>query len=103
MPAMPSFAGALGDQDVADLANYVRASFGNKATPNTTPGMVAAWRSTLSLPVYASASARSFDCPQVGQGSSGNFDASVIAGLGRELSQRSVAYAHLVCRLLLEK
>src|SRR5262245_57428268 len=96
MPAMPSFAGALSDQDVAGLANYVRTSFGNKATPNATPNMVAAWRSTLSLPVYASASARSFDCPRVGQGSSGSFDASVIAGLGRELSQRSVAYAHLV-------
>jgi mono/diheme cytochrome c family protein len=94
--AMPSFAGALGDQDVADLANYVRTSFGNRAAPSATPSMVAAWRSTLSLPVYASASARSFDCPQVGQGASGNFDASVIAGLGRELSQRSVAYAHLV-------
>jgi hypothetical protein len=58
--------------------------------------MVAAWRSTLSLPVYASATARTFDCPQVGQGGSASFDPNVIAGLGRELKQRSVAYAQLV-------
>jgi Cytochrome c, mono- and diheme variants len=94
--AMPSFAGSLGDQSVADLANYVRTGFGNEASPNATPSMVAAWRSTLSLPVYASASARTFDCPSVGQGGSASFDPSVIAGLGRELSQRSVSYAQLV-------
>src|SRR5262245_11264788 len=94
--AMPSFAGSLSDQDVADLANYVRTSFGNKAASNATPRMVAAWRATLSLPIYATASARSFDCPQVGQGSSGSFDANVVAGLGREMSQRSVSYAQLV-------
>jgi hypothetical protein len=58
--------------------------------------MVAAWRSTLSLPVYASASARTFDCPQVGQGASPGFSPSVIAGLGRELAGRSVSYAQLV-------
>jgi len=96
MPAMPSFAGSLGDDGVADLANYVRTSFGNQAPANATPSMVAAWRSALSLPVYASATARTFDCPQVGQGGSASFDPNVIAGLGRELSQRSVAYAHLV-------
>jgi mono/diheme cytochrome c family protein len=94
--AMPSFAGSIADQGVADLANYVRTSFGNEAPPNATPSMVAAWRSTLSLPVYASASARTFDCPRVGQGGSASFDPSVIAGLGRELSQRSVSYAQLV-------
>src|SRR5262245_36553271 len=70
MPAMPSFAGSLSDQDVADLANYVRTSFGNKAPANATPSMVATWRSTLSLPVYASAAARGFNCPDVGQGGS---------------------------------
>jgi mono/diheme cytochrome c family protein len=96
MPAMPSFGGSLGDQGVADLANYVRTSFGNQAPANASPSMVAAWRSTLSLPVYASATARTFDCPQVGQGGSASFDPNVIAGLGRELSQRSVAYAQLV-------
>jgi mono/diheme cytochrome c family protein len=94
--SMPSFAGSLGDQAVADLANYVRTSFGNGAPPNATPSMVASWRSTLSLPIYASASARTFDCPNVGQGGSASFDPSVIAALGRELGQRSVAYARLV-------
>ena len=96
MPAMPSFAGSLSDQDVADLANYVRTSFGNKAPANATPSMVATWRSTLSLPVYASASARGFNCPDVGQGGSASMDPNLIASFGREMSQRSVAYAHLV-------
>jgi mono/diheme cytochrome c family protein len=94
--AMPSFAGALGDQAVADLANYIRTSFGNEAPPNATPDMVASWRSTLSLPIYASASARTLDCPSIGQGSSGGFSSNVVAGLSREMSQRSVAYAQLV-------
>ena len=67
-----------------------------RGLPERHPSMVAAWRSTLSLPVYASASARTFDCPGVGQGGSASFDPSVIAGLGRELSQRSVSYAQLV-------
>ena len=68
LPAMPSFAGSLNDGDVADLTNYVRTSWGNKAAPNATRALVATWRATLSLPVYASDAARRFDCPSVGQG-----------------------------------
>ena len=96
IPAMPSFAGSLDDGDVADLANYVRTSFGNKAAPNATPEIVATWRSTLSLPVYASDAARRFDCPSVGQGASADLDPGLIAALGGEMAQRSVAYATLV-------
>ncbi|HEX9302710.1 MAG TPA: c-type cytochrome [Casimicrobiaceae bacterium] len=42
--AMPSFAGQLTDQQIADLANYVRTSWGNVAPPNATPAMVAKLR-----------------------------------------------------------
>ena len=36
---MPAFAGQLSDQQVADLANYLRTSWGNAAAPNTTAAM----------------------------------------------------------------
>jgi mono/diheme cytochrome c family protein len=98
LPAMPSFAGALGDGDVADLTNYIRTSFGNTAAPNVTPALVASWRKTLALPVYASDAARRFDCPTVGQGGNPDMDPALIAGLGGELAQRSVAYATLVSK-----
>lgn len=41
---MPPFAGQLNDQQIADLANYVRTSWGNNATPNATAPMVAKLR-----------------------------------------------------------
>ena len=36
---MPAFASRSSDQQVADLANYVRTSWGNAAAPNTTAAM----------------------------------------------------------------
>ncbi len=80
--AMPSFAGRLSDQQVSDLANYVRTSWGNKASPNATPAMVAAWRATANVPDYGTQSASAFSCPKVG-GAPGNTgpDASVVASL----------------------
>jgi mono/diheme cytochrome c family protein len=36
---MPAFASLLSDQQVADLANYLRTSWGNAAAPNTTAAM----------------------------------------------------------------
>jgi mono/diheme cytochrome c family protein len=43
MQAMPGFAGKLNDKEVADLANYVRATWGGQA-PNITPEAVKALR-----------------------------------------------------------
>ena len=37
--AMPSFAAQLDDQQIADIANYVRSSWGNTAAPNVTAAM----------------------------------------------------------------
>jgi len=42
---MPSFAATLSDQDVADIANYVRSGWGNHAPTNATPALVASIRS----------------------------------------------------------
>jgi len=42
--AMPAFNIQLTDQQVSDIANYVRTSWGNTAAPNATPPMVAKLR-----------------------------------------------------------
>ena len=41
---MPGFAAALSDQDIADIANYLRTSWGNHAPTNATPALVASLR-----------------------------------------------------------
>jgi len=93
MAAMPSFAGSLSDQDIADVANYVRRSWGNDAPANATADLVATWRSSLALPVYASNTARSFKCPTVGPET---LDPNLLAALGAEMKQEAVDYARLV-------
>lgn len=65
---MPSFAGRLSDQQVADLVNYVRTSWHNGGTANATAAMVAAWRATANVPDYGTQQASAFDCPKVGGG-----------------------------------
>ena len=39
--AMPWFRGALTDQQISDVINYVRSNFGNKYKDKVTPAMVA--------------------------------------------------------------
>ena len=41
---MPSFASQLDDQQIADIANYIRTSWGNTAAPNATASMAAKLR-----------------------------------------------------------
>jgi mono/diheme cytochrome c family protein len=41
---MPSFAAALSDRDIADVANYLRSGWGNSAPMNATPALVASLR-----------------------------------------------------------
>ncbi len=38
--AMPSFGGHMSDRQIAELANYVRTSWGNTAAPDATASMV---------------------------------------------------------------
>lgn len=64
--AMPSFAGRLSDRQIADLENYVRSSWGNRAAPNATPQMVASWRGIAEVPEYGTQTALSFKCPEIG-------------------------------------
>jgi hypothetical protein len=58
--------------------------------------MVAAWRPGLALPVYASAAARTFDCPNVGQAGSATLDPTAIAALSGRISGRPTAYGTLI-------
>ena len=44
---MPAIAGQLKDQDIADIANYIRTSWGNVAQPNATAAAVAELRATM--------------------------------------------------------
>ena len=44
---MPSFSNRLNDKDIADLANYIRTSWGNTAAPNATAVAVAKLRATM--------------------------------------------------------
>ena len=44
--AMPAFATELTDQQVADIVNFVRTSWGNRAAPNATSALVARMRAS---------------------------------------------------------
>nr|WP_321983055.1 c-type cytochrome [uncultured Lichenicoccus sp.] len=66
--AMPRFGGALGDQELADLANYIRTAWGNGAVPNATPTFVRALRATAPVGLGGSIAARLFGCPKIGEG-----------------------------------
>jgi mono/diheme cytochrome c family protein len=73
--AMPSFAGALDNHDMAAIANYTRVSWNNNASANATPAGVAGLRALATDDVTGAGgtnAARAFGCPKVG--------ASLIAG-----------------------
>lgn len=55
---MPSFAASLSNEDVADIANYVRITWGNKAAPDATPQMVASWRKQVKTPAAPKTAAK---------------------------------------------
>jgi mono/diheme cytochrome c family protein len=48
--AMGSFADSLNDDQIADVANYVRTAWGNTGTPNATPWAVGNWRKNAERP-----------------------------------------------------
>lgn len=53
--AMASFANQLSDDQIADVSNYIRTSWGNQAPPNAAPWSVASWRTKADAPTTASA------------------------------------------------
>ena len=63
---MPAFAGALDDQQVADISNHIRTDWGNNGVPDTTAKLVAALRHGNSAGAGGTEAARAFDCPAVG-------------------------------------
>jgi cytochrome c553 len=67
--AMPSFAGALSNGEMAAITNYVRTAWGNAASANATPALVASLRSIAGPEVTGAAgtnAARARHCPKVG-------------------------------------
>ncbi len=64
--AMPGFAGALDDQQVADISNYIRTSWGNTGVPDTAAKLVTSLRRGNSVGAAGTEAARAFDCPAVG-------------------------------------
>jgi mono/diheme cytochrome c family protein len=100
---MPSFAGRLSDAQIADVANYVRTSWGNQADPNASAAMVAAWRATVAVPDFGTQAAAAFDCPRIGgaPGAAGPQPATVatlsaiLQGGNRNLPELIAAYERM--------
>ena len=64
-PAMPSFAARLSDQQIADVANYVRTSWGNQGVPNASPAQVMRLRGIAVVPAMADAESDALGCPHI--------------------------------------
>ena len=64
-PAMPSFATQLSDQEIADVSNYVRTSWGNQGTASTTPAQVKALRGVALVPFGGDEAADALGCPRI--------------------------------------
>jgi cytochrome c553 len=67
--AMPSFAGALSNGEMAAIANYVRTAWGNAAPADATPALVGSLRSIAGPGVTGAGgtnAARARNCPKVG-------------------------------------
>jgi mono/diheme cytochrome c family protein len=60
--AMASFSNSLSDEQIADIANYVRTAWGNDASPNATPWGVDGWRKYAQSPKDES---RALLCPDL--------------------------------------
>lgn len=69
---MPAFGAALDDQQIADVANFVRTSWSNAASANATPAMVASERAEVGTLPQASEAARSLGCPAITESGAAN-------------------------------
>jgi mono/diheme cytochrome c family protein len=61
---MPAIGTGMTDQQIADVTNYVRQDWGNKAPPNAGPGMVGELRKSTEAALYGGVSGQ---CPQIAQ------------------------------------
>lgn len=79
---MPAIGAAMSDQEVAEVANYVRQLGGNTAPATAEPGMVAALRKTTDTPLNP---APASSCPPVAPASLAQALANPRSGLQAEL------------------
>ncbi|MFC7474531.1 c-type cytochrome [Dankookia sp. GCM10030260] len=77
--AMPSFAAALDDRQVAAIANYVRNAWGNQAPVPATPALVAQLRQADALAAAGTEAARAL-CPAVSPIGAADGMAAPVAG-----------------------
>ncbi|WP_297489601.1 c-type cytochrome [Acidocella sp.] len=64
-PAMPSFATQLSDQQIADVANYVRTAWGNQGTADATTAQVKELRGIAVVPPGGDEASDALGCPHV--------------------------------------
>lgn len=64
-PAMPAFGAQFSDQQIADITNYVRTAWGNKASADASPQSVFKLRALGNLPPAASQAADALGCPRI--------------------------------------
>ena len=59
---MPSYGADMTDQQIADVTNYIRTAWGNRASPNATPGQVAELKAKTRITLAGD----NANCPPVG-------------------------------------
>jgi mono/diheme cytochrome c family protein len=69
---MPSFATKLSDQQIADVANYLRTAWGNKGVANATPEQVKRLRGIANVPESADKLSDNLGCPHISPGGGPN-------------------------------
>lgn len=69
---MPSFAAALTDEEIVDVVNYVRTSWGNDGSANATKAEVAKIRGEVAPTIQGSEAAAAFGCPRVSESGAEN-------------------------------
>ncbi|WP_298225112.1 cytochrome c [Acidocella sp.] len=79
-PKMPAFGAQFTDQQIADIANYVRTAWGNKGSADATPAEVMRLRGLGDLPPAAGRAADALGCPRIS--SSGGVDTVADPGNG---------------------
>jgi mono/diheme cytochrome c family protein len=79
-PPMPSFATQFSDKQIADVSNYVRITWGNQGTADTTPAQVKALRGVALVPFGGDEAADALGCPRIS--ASGGTDSVTDPGNG---------------------
>ncbi|MFO1039229.1 MAG: c-type cytochrome [Geminicoccaceae bacterium] len=84
--AMPAYASALDDQEIANVANFVRAKLGNHASADVTPWMVGAMRYETDAPAAGTAEPPQFQCPKFADYKLDDATTKALQALGTDFS-----------------